>query len=619
MSTKGLLIASLLRWLGLGLLFWTAWANASTEQLTQAHAVVTVHANSTLQQVKLPYHWDRVHPGLGGSAVFDLQFNLPEVPTHPYGLYIARLGNAYEVLLNGQTLQAQGDLTHDGGADFAKEPRLIVIPVGLLGENNNLQVHIRADVGRRGGLTPMVVGPMEEVEPLFLEERLWLNTGTVVVITLSLLVGFVALVLWATQLNLVPNSLVRHDALYLMAAIAELGWSTRVSDALVHTPPMPWVWWNMLMVFALAVWTAAMGMFCIHVAHWQDSKLAVRFRPLWFFWVLAAIPLSYFAVTWGKPMLLTFYYAGLNVIVLTFMLFFIGKAMGNANNAHRVVALALAVNALFGIRDIYAFRASDSFAPHSFLRYSSVLFGLSMLVIVLMRFRQARIDTGQLMTTMAHQIAEKERVLRENYVALERLARDNERSTERSRILRDMHDGVGSHISAAIRQLESGMATSGDVLLTLRESLDQLKLSIDAMSFPTGDITALLASLRYRLAARFNASGLELVWQVDDVAPLTGWDDAAMGHVQYMVFEAISNVMQHAQASQLRIELHPLANQSVGIQIVDNGAGFDTSNPAKNGLRMMQERAQALGADLKMQSQPGQTMVEIVLHSRLIG
>jgi len=58
---------------------------------------------------------------------------------------------------------------------------------------------------------------------------------------------------------------------------------------------------------------------------------------------------------------------------------------------------------------------------------------------------------------------------------VEQLAREQERTAERTRILRDMHDGVGAHISTAIRQLESGRATAGEVLHTLRDSLDQLQ------------------------------------------------------------------------------------------------------------------------------------------------
>ena len=106
----------------------------------------------------------------------------------------------------------------------------------------------------------------------------------------------------------------------------------------------------------------------------------------------------------------------------------------------------------------------------------------------------------ELSASLAARIAQKEAELRQSYQQVEELAREQERTHERTRILRDMHDGVGSHIGAAIRQLQSGQASRDEVLLTLRDSLDQLKLSIDAMHLPAGDVTGLLANLRFRLA-----------------------------------------------------------------------------------------------------------------------
>jgi hypothetical protein len=103
------------------------------------------------------------------------------------------------------------------------------------------------------------------------------------------------------------------------------------------------------------------------------------------------------------------------------------------------------------------------------------------------------------MQAVAARIAERE--LNSSCLRLEVLAREQERTVERTRILRDMRDmrdGVGSHISVAIRPLQSGRASEADVLQTLRDSLDQLKLTIDAMHLPPGDVTALLANLRHR-------------------------------------------------------------------------------------------------------------------------
>jgi signal transduction histidine kinase len=258
------------------------------------------------------------------------------------------------------------------------------------------------------------------------------------------------------------------------------------------------------------------------------------------------------------------------------------------------------------------------------LRFSSLLFGLSLACIVIVRFKMARNEVSSLLTTLSERIASKELHLRASYDKLEIQAREQERIAERGRILRDMHDGVGSHITLAIRQLQSDADTQApsdrdEVLHTLRDALDHLKLTIDAINLPHGDITALLANLRYRLEPRMAASGIALVWDVDLLQVESRLDAHAMSHLQFMLYEALSNVVQHSKAKELRIEAHaqPLdldpTRQCVAIRVVDNGQGFDTRGIQRKGLTSMQVRASAIGARLSINSKPGHTEVLIQL------
>jgi signal transduction histidine kinase len=220
----------------------------------------------------------------------------------------------------------------------------------------------------------------------------------------------------------------------------------------------------------------------------------------------------------------------------------------------------------------------------------------------------------------------------------EQVVRESERIAERARILRDMHDGVGSHITTAIRQLEEGNASREEVLQTLRDSLDHLKLSIDTMNLPSGDINALLANLRYRLEPRFLACNIPWQWDVDLLRPLASADDcegrpksmatafrrratprlmdtSAMRQLQFILMEALSNVLQHSQARLVCVAAHPTGPGDCGIrlQIIDNGRGFDVSQAKRKGLKSMQERADAIHARLRLSSAPGRTVVEITL------
>ncbi|MFP5340372.1 MAG: histidine kinase, partial [Gammaproteobacteria bacterium] len=166
------------------------------------------------------------------------------------------------------------------------------------------------------------------------------------------------------------------------------------------------------------------------------------------------------ALGFARPWVLTLWYAALGLSFLGFGVWLIVRAARTPSWLLRSVAAAVVINVVMGLRDLYVFRIDPAYPSNALMYYTSMLFGLSLGYVVIMRFRAASTQARELMQAMSARIAERERELNSSYQRLEALAREQERTAERSRILRDMHDGVGSHISAAIRQLQSGQIPS---------------------------------------------------------------------------------------------------------------------------------------------------------------
>lgn len=577
-------------------------------ELRAGSVVSTVEGVTGSEAVTLPYHWDRRHDGRPGSARFDLPFTLAQVPTEPWGMYIPRAGSAFEVGLNGHLLQTFGDLVDGGGADYAKTPVYVPVPPHMLraGENQ-VQVRLRADSGRRAGLAPITLGPAAQVRSaLFSPAYAWRFTGTVLLTAFSIVVGAVALALWLTQVDIGADGSRRRERLYLWAALAEFCWALRVADGAIRHPPLPWVAWGVLMTACYSGWAASVVMFCQQLAGWQDRPGMQWLRRAMVVVFTMPVIACYVALTRAEPRWLTGWLALEIVAVTAYVLFFVGATLRRPNTARVLVASVAVLTIAVAMRDWSVIRMSDAYGETTWVRYTATLFGLALLGIVVGRFRQASVQARELLHTLAARVADRERELASAYGKLERGAREQERTQERERILRDMHDGVGSHISAAIRQLQSGQATQADLLRTLRDSLDQLKLSIDSIQLPHGDATALLAGLRYRMTPRFASSGIALEWAVDELDLVPRLDAPAMRQLQFLLFEAISNVLQHAQASVLRIEA-AMQGGVACIRVIDNGVGFDAAQPP----RALQARAQALGVPLRIESRPGRTVVRI--------
>ena len=647
-------------WLGCGWLLLGLWlpinqAGAEVLTLTQAEVRLTLRGlpESASAPVNLPYQWDSHQRGVAGEAYFQIPFSFAAAPSEPYGLYIPRLGNAYAIWLNSVLLEQNGGLSLGNGADFAKAPRYLALTPNLLRQDNLVQIHIRADAGRRGGLAPLVLGPHEEVYPRYLQDHRSRITGSFLVAVFGLLVGLVALAIWVTQVRASDHGRRQRDPLYLYAAVAELCWTISVSDAFIETPPLPWPWWGILPVFTHSLWTCSMTLFGIEIAGLSLSKSVMWLRR----WLLILVLLVLAAAigrALARPDAVPWAYGLAGLTALAFATVFVWRAVRSGSGQHRLVAAAVVVNTVVGLRDFYVFQVLQAYGENTYLRYSSVLLGLTLAFIGALRFRAASRQVVELNASLAQRVAHKEAELARNYQRLAQGAQEQARSGERSRILRDMHDGVGSHISTAIRQLQSGRASGGEVMQTLRDSLDQLKLSIDAMHLSPGDITTLLANLRHRLEPRHAMQGLQWVWAVDDL-PLLLRSDAklepvlrsqpagtppppdlralamaarrrrlarpmdtfALYQLQRMLVEALNNVLMHSGASRLQVMAQALQapERGVRLQLVDNGRGFDAASVRGGGLTRLAQCAHAIQAQFNISSRPGQTLVEIVLRA----
>jgi signal transduction histidine kinase len=77
--------------------------------------------------------------------------------------------------------------------------------------------------------------------------------------------------------------------------------------------------------------------------------------------------------------------------------------------------------------------------------------------------------------------------------------------------------------------------------------------------------------------------------------------------------ESLNNVFKYARATEVKVDLF-ISPTCVRFEVCDNGIGFDLSStkPTSLGMRIMRERAEAIGADFRISSTPGSgTCVEV--------
>ena len=175
-------------------------------------------------------------------------------------------------------------------------------------------------------------------------------------------------------------------------------------------------------------------------------------------------------------------------------------------------------------------------------------------------------------------------------------------TNERERMMREIHDGIGSSLVAALASAERQGKQGSTAIFVLKNALSDLRIAVDSLEPVDGDVATLLASLRYRLEPEMRKSGVSFDWRVDEV-PTIKWLDAPSAlHVLRIFQETFGNILGHAEASVISVvcktELRN-GRPGVTIDVSDNGRGFDPATPTHGlGRKNMKNRAEALGARL---------------------
>lgn len=192
---------------------------------------------------------------------------------------------------------------------------------------------------------------------------------------------------------------------------------------------------------------------------------------------------------------------------------------------------------------------------------------------------------------------------------------------ERARILRDLHDGCGGQLLAALQLAQNG-APAVRIAAALRDCIDDLRITLDGLDGLTVDLAPMLAAQRDRMEARLEELPLRLDWDFDLSADLTPTGADHGLHVLRIVQEAFTNVLKHAQASLIRvegrIESEPL--RQLRLRIRDDGIGLRRGHGGR-GLLNMRRRADMMGAALDVRildaSDGGGTEVELRVPLRM--
>jgi signal transduction histidine kinase len=553
------------------------------------------------KRVNLPDSWIKQSRPRDVIGWYRLPFTLDasfEKTPFPISMYIPRATNNIAIFIGDKLLGVSGDIAKQEVT--WNTAQYFVIPTGLLrAGQNEILLRLHPDGFGRPGLSSIYIGDTVPVRGMWEIRYFVQNTLPKFITAMVLLSGLVALWIWAK----------RHtEAMFGLYALMCLVSAVRTIHYFIRDYTSPFAH---VAVPALGILTALQLSFALRFANDSSPRFE---RAVWIFVgastvVLLATPGAWYGLA------TEYFNNALGVIGIAILWVLVRSLSRNFSIENLLMLFALVVNAALGIHDLANYLEYLGFDRLYLLPLGLPLFVAAVAALLVSRFVGTLNNYETLNAQLSDRVNEREIQLAASFEQVRRLDQQRATAEERQRLMRDMHDGIGSHLMSTLALARMGTLTAKQMSEALTDCIDELKITIDSLEPVESDLLVVLGNLRYRLGPRLNAAGIALEWAVKDLPPLEYLDAENVRSVLRIVQEAFTNTLKHANAKKITLSTSvDYTNNRVLVSVADDGMGLAESHANGRGIENMKSRAATLGGDLEIvQIQGGGTCLKLYL------
>ena len=218
---------------------------------------------------------------------------------------------------------------------------------------------------------------------------------------------------------------------------------------------------------------------------------------------------------------------------------------------------------------------------------------------------------------------------RKYQLQLQRAEQQHALEQERARIAQDLHDDLGSSLtrlsllSGLIRTDKDNPEQVEAHASKLAQSADQTVRALEEIVWAVRPGSDTLQSLMDYVAhfanELFDGNAARCRLDLPHDLPARPLPPDVRHNIFLIVKESLTNALKHAGAGEVQVHAK-ISGDTLEILVQDDGKGFDlsaSSESRRNGLGNMRRRAEAIGAELELQSALGKgTMVKLSVDLR---
>lgn len=512
----------------------------------------------------------------------------------PLALYTEMVRDSYIIYLNGVELyRSRAD---PGDQSFGwNRPLFVPLPPSMLREDGN-EIVFRVETLKPNllGLGSLRLGPDRAVRGKYNRQVFLSTTAPQVVSGYLLILVIGAISFWIRR----PS-----ESVYGWLAVLGAVWIFRNLQYFIPEAPFAReLYWT---ATTDSIFVLSALLFGFAVNYFQLAKARLFYTAILSFCAVEIALRNYLIATGQSEMpafLLTW------PVTLTMFAILLRACLRNPLATNWSMYAAIVAAMLFSLHDmLFSYNLSKG-AGFLLQPYGGLLVFIVFDIALTSRLQNALVDVEDVNLRLEARVTDVTRSLEESEAARADLQVAHAVDGERERIMRDIHDSIGSSLLTALTNAKH-RNESPETISTLSRSLTDLRIGVDSLEPVDGDVVALLANLRHRMERELKGAGLAFVWRVSAAPPLVWLDPIGALHILRILQEAISNALLHADVDDIEVRCGPHSKESsagVLIEIVDYGSGFECSDRSQGkGLANMAARAEALAAHFQCESELG--------------
>lgn len=541
--------------------------------------------------VSLPHRW-RSEISEARRARYRLRFDLMKLPDESLYLYLPNVTRTAQAWLNGAHVY-DSEARRTWAGSLLQISGLATLPVSSLRVGRNeLMLELRTAGPLAGRLSALYLGKQEDLAPLY-KRRHWINEQLLamsyavqVVLTLGLLIGY---------------SNRRSEVSFLWLALT-VGLSATFGAAVLGNV-LPSVRDLYPHVFLLGPSIGGSSLLfaqaLVRAPQWSALKWVVATSPvvLYVSTLTGWVTVEQLSVLVGGPALV------LGALATSAVLFW-GAWRQRSPEAKWIFGpwSLITIYTMYDSALIVGIWDGSSFVnPGGRLLFTTVI------VMVMMKKLSSSLSAVESSEeVLHHRLVEQKAQLgaahAEQTETVEREAVDR----ERQRLISDLHDGLGSHLTSILALSERPRPASADIHNVAREALNDLRMVLFSLDSDGSDLSYVLAVYRQHVAALLSNLGIAFEWSMAQLPDISGMTPSEVLTLLRILQEAVTNAQKHGDPK--RISIRGLAgNQRMAMLVVENHGGipFELGAQRGYGLSNMHKRMESLGGSMRIERLPG--------------